>query len=163
MELRGKLLPPGPPKTKAGRRTVKLPGSVAEELSSHIARSDAQEDDYIFRAPAGGALRKTFRRRFWLPAVHDAGLEPLRFHDLRHTAIALWIAVGADPKRIAARAGHTSVSVVLDRYEHLFPEGEEQLVDRLEMVFRAVPTPKQIEHPIPKQLPPARSRIGPGV
>lgn len=120
-------------------------------ISAHISHSGCRERDLIFRAPAGGPLRKTFRQRFWLPAVREAGLEPLRFHDLRHTAIALWIAVGADPKRIAARAGHTSVSVVLDRYGHLFPEGEEQLEDRLDVVFRAASTPKRIE-PVPKRL-----------
>ncbi len=31
----------------------------------------------------------------------------LRMHDLRHSAVALWIAAGASPNEIAARAGHT--------------------------------------------------------
>jgi integrase len=53
-------------------------------------------------------------------------------HDLRHTAVALWIAAGANPKQIAARAGHTSVSVVLDRYGHLLPRHDDQLMDALE-------------------------------
>jgi integrase len=42
----------------------------------------------------------------------------LRIHDLRHTAVALWIAVGATPKEATVRAGHTSVSFTLDRYGH---------------------------------------------
>ena len=45
----------------------------------------------------------------------------LRPHDLRHTAVAFWIAAGASPKEIATRAGHTSVVTVLDRYGHLLP------------------------------------------
>jgi integrase len=45
-----------------------------------------------------------------------AGLDGLRIHDLRHTAVALWIAAGANPKEVAARAGHASVSFTLDRY-----------------------------------------------
>jgi hypothetical protein len=44
----------------------------------------------------------------WLPAVSAAGLAPLRPHDLRHTAVALWIAAGASPKEVSVRAGHTS-------------------------------------------------------
>jgi integrase len=60
----------------------------------------------------------------------------VRFHDLRHTAIALWIAAGASPKQIAAWAGHTSTSVVLDRYGHLFPEADEKLVEALEQTFQ---------------------------
>ena len=41
--------------------------------------------------------------------------------------------VAADnPKQIAARAGHTSVSVVLDRYGHLYPDHDISLIDTLE-------------------------------
>lgn len=158
VELNGRLLPPGPPKTKAGKRTVKLPRSVADELSAHIGHYDIEENGLVFQSPGGGPLRKTFRQRFWLPAVRSAGVEPLRIHDLRHTAIAFWIAVGADPKRIAARAGHTSVSVVLDRYGHLFPEGEEKLAERLDVVYKAASTPKGALPAVRKQLPQAGSR-----
>jgi integrase len=63
-----------------------------------------------------------FRQRFWLPAIKAAGLDGLRIHDLRHTAVALWIAAGANPKEVAARAGHASVCFTLDRYGHLYPE-----------------------------------------
>jgi len=56
------------------------------------------------------------------PATRKAGLDGLRIHDLRHTAVALWIAAGTGPKEVATRAGHTSVSFTLDRYGHLYPE-----------------------------------------
>ncbi len=61
------------------------------------------------------------------PATRAAGLDGLRFHDLRHTAVALWIAAGANPKEVAARAGHASVSFTLDRYRHLYPEADAAL------------------------------------
>ena len=77
----------------------------------------------VFTAPKGGLLRViAFRARIWRPATRTAGLDGLRIHDLRHTAVALWIAAGANPKEVAARAGHTSVSFTLDRYGHLYPE-----------------------------------------
>ena len=57
-----------------------------------------------------------WRQRFWGPAVRDAGVAHLRPRDLRHTAVALWMAAGAKPKEVAARARHTSVSFTLDRY-----------------------------------------------
>ena len=47
-----------------------------------------------------------------------AGLQGLRIHDLRHNAVALWIAAGATPKEVTVRAGHASVSFTLDRYGH---------------------------------------------
>jgi integrase len=69
------------------------------------------------------------------PATRAAGLDGLRIHDLRHTAVALWIAAGASPKEVAARAGHTSVSFTLDRYGHLYPEADEALRSRLDALF----------------------------
>jgi integrase len=71
-------------------------------------------------------------RRFWVPATKAAGLQGLRIHDLRHAAVALWIAAGATPKEVAVRAGHTSVSFTLDRSGHLYPEADTTLRDRLE-------------------------------
>jgi hypothetical protein len=50
------------------------------------------------------------RARVWRPETRKAELDGLRIHDLRHTAVALWIAAGAGPKEVATRAGHTSVS-----------------------------------------------------
>jgi hypothetical protein len=53
-------------------------------------------------------------------------------YDLRHTAVALWIAAGATPKEIATRAGHSSVVTVLDRYGHLLPGSEERVNEALD-------------------------------
>jgi len=122
----------GPPKTKAAVRTVGLPAFVADELAQ-IASQPLDRDALVFQSAEGYAVRPgLLRRRYWTPAVEEAGLTPLRIHDLRHTAISLWIAAGANPKQIAVRAGHTSVSVVLDRYGHLFPQHEDALLQALE-------------------------------
>lgn len=79
-----------------------------------------------------GALRaNAWRARAWRPAVEAPSIGAQRIHDLRHTAVSLWIAAGASPKQIAASAGHRSVSVVLDRYGHLFPGHESAVLDQL--------------------------------
>jgi integrase len=107
----------GPPKTKAGHRSVPIPRVVVHALQEHTAGLDS--NDLVFRAPEGGPVRASgFRRRVWAPAVKAAGLEPFRIHDLRHTAVSFWMAAAASPNEIARRAGHTSVAVVLDRYGH---------------------------------------------
>jgi integrase len=127
----------GPPKTRASRRTVGLPRAVVEELAAHLA-TPAPPDAFVFTAPKGGPLRViAFRARIWRPATNSAGLDGLRIHDLRHTAVALWIAAGANPKEVAARAGHTSVSFTLDRYGHLYPESDAALRDRLDAIYSA--------------------------
>jgi integrase len=125
----------GPPKTRAGRRRVPLPRFVVDTLADHVGGLAPKE--LVFPAPRGGPVRASlFRRRVWHPAVASSGLAPLRIHDLRHTAVALWIAAGASPKEIAARAGHTSVATVLDRYGHLYAGHETAVVDALDAMAR---------------------------
>ena len=123
----------GPPKTRAGRRTVPMPKVVADALEAHVLSSGLETDDLVFAGERGGALRgSAFRRRVWQPAVKKAGLTPLRPHDLRHTAVAFWIHAGAQPLEVARRAGHTSVVTVLDRYGHLLPRDDDPLTDALD-------------------------------
>jgi hypothetical protein len=125
----------GPPKTRAGHRTIPLPRVAAGPLAEHLAAYGRKPDDLVFTAPEGGPVQlNVWRRRFWAPAVRGAGLAHLRPHDLRHTAVALWIAAGANPKEAATRAGHTSVSFTLDRYGHLFPGSEQRLNDALDLL-----------------------------
>lgn len=107
----------GPPKTKAGRRSVPLPKVALVALEEHMRRERLGPNDLVFTAPEGGPVRlATWRRRVWAPAIAKAGLTPLRTHDLRPTAVALWIEAGASHKEIAARGGHASVVTILDRY-----------------------------------------------
>jgi integrase len=137
VDVEGRLVL-GPPKTKAGHRTIGLPRVAADALATHLTSCAVSPDDFVFPAPDGGPVRLTnWRRRFWLSAVRSAGLEPLRPHDLRHTAVALWIAAGANPKEIATRAGHSSVQTVLDRYEHLLPGSEDRLNNALDALAAA--------------------------
>jgi hypothetical protein len=42
------------------------------------------------------------------------------------------MAVGTNPKEVAARAGHTSVSFTLDCYGHLLPGSEQRLNDAID-------------------------------
>ena len=56
-------------------------------------------------------------------------------HDLRHTAVARWIATGVNPKQVSTRAGHTSVSFTFDRCGHLFEDADETLGGLLDAVY----------------------------
>ena len=47
------------------------------------------------------------------------------------------MAAGANPKEVAARAGHTSISFTLDRYGHLYPESDAALRERLDAIYSA--------------------------
>ena len=130
----------GPPKTKAGRRRVPLPATVADELADLVA--GLHRDDLVVEAPRGGYVRlASWRSRDWRPATAAIGRGELRIHDMRHTAVSLWIAAGADAKRVATWAGHASVVSVFDRYGHLFPAGDDQVAAALDELRSVAPAP----------------------
>lgn len=132
VEVSGHGMIEGGPKTKAGRRTVPLPLHVAGELERHRARFPS--DPLVFTGPDGGQLRaNNLRRREWADAVRLAGLDPApTFHDMRHTAVSLWVASGASDLEIAKFAGHRSSFFTKDRYAHLFREAGTALAQRLD-------------------------------
>ncbi|MGH8904511.1 MAG: hypothetical protein ACRDYA_23220 [Egibacteraceae bacterium] len=81
----------------------------------------------------GGPLRRSnFRHKVWLPAVRALGFDGLRIHDLRHTAVALWIVAGANLLEVKRRAGHERSSFRMGRYGHLFLNADEDLARRLD-------------------------------
>lgn len=69
---------------------------------------------------------------------HPRFVEPwLRLRNRKSRRAALSIAAGAHPKLIAARLGHSTIQITLDRYGHLFPSVEEALAVALDAVFTA--------------------------
>jgi integrase len=129
----------GPPKN--GRvRSVSLPGFLVEQVAAHLAARPHEPDNFIFSAENGGPFRHSnFYGRAFKPAVSQAlpeHLHGLRFHDLRHTCAALLIAQGTHPKAISDRLGHSSISVTMDIYGHLFPEQDEKMAAGLDAVYQ---------------------------
>ena len=118
------------------RLAIVEPGLVNLELSRAVARHGLFYARYFRRAVAGYTDRKGKKH----PGALPAHLHGLRFHDLRHTCAALSIAAGAHPKLIAARLGHSTVQITLDRYGHLFPSVEEALAEALDAAFTAAET-----------------------
>lgn len=111
----------------------------------------ATTDRLVFTAPSGAQIRaNNLRRRAWASAVRLAQLDPApTFHDMRHTAVSLWIAAGATDLEVAMWAGHRSVSFTKDRYAHLFPEHGAALADRLDaFIAAATPTPAASTSPL---------------
>jgi integrase len=133
-EVHGKL-ELGPTKTYA-RRTVRLPRFLVDMLGEHQAITGP--DGLVFRDSHGAPIRHSnFYRRVFRPAAARAGLpDELRFHDLRHTCVALLVAQGAHPLAIKDRLGHSSITVTIDQYGHLMPAIDEALADGLEATFQ---------------------------
>jgi integrase len=54
----------------------------------------------------------------WRRAVKAAGIDDLRFHDLRHEAVSRLFELGLNPMEVAAISGHKTLQM-LKRYTHL--------------------------------------------
>jgi integrase len=83
-------------------------------------------DGRLFRGARGSPLSESLHGRIWHQA-HAAAIpgqagtrRARRPYDLRHAALSLWLAAGAPPAEVAARAGH-SVRVLLAVYAHCIP------------------------------------------
>ena len=108
-EVHGKLIY-GEPKSDAGRRTLTMPAELVPIVAAHLKRrgiTAADADALVFVSPTGGPVRPTnWRERRWIPATKAAGLDGLRFHDLRKAAATAMVTSGVDVRTAQARLGH---------------------------------------------------------
>ena len=101
----------GPPKTTAGRRRIGCPGWPSRRCRNIWQTGRSSRTASSSRSPTVAHCgQRASGPECGARRPGPLGLEGLRIHDLRHTAVALWIAAGAGPKDVATRAGHTSVS-----------------------------------------------------
>ncbi len=107
------------PKSKAGRRTVLMPGYLVAAFEAHLDTYVAADPEaMVFTGPKGGWMRRAnFAPKF--RAAADAVGLPKEFvqHDLRHTQMTLAAWSGAPLADLMARLGHSSVRAAL-RYMH---------------------------------------------
>lgn len=131
----------GPPKTRAGRRSVSIPSPIIPALEHHLSvYVDSQPDALVFLSPRGHPLRRTKFRSQWVKARAAAGVtDTLHFHDLRGSG-ATWAAhAGATVAELMARLGHESPNMAM-RYQHATAEREKALAEKLGQLFFAAST-----------------------
>ena len=88
--------------------------------------------------PRGSRINiDNWRVRTFRPAAERAGLGDLHPHDLRHTAVSLAIAAGADVKVVQRMVGHKTAKMTLDRYGHLWDGALDLVAERLDAVVQA--------------------------
>jgi integrase len=79
---------------------------------------------WVFDNGSGERLHvESFRHRFER-AMQDAGVPRLTPHGLRHTGATALARAGVSPKTLAARLGHSSVSVTFDLNAHALVEDQ---------------------------------------
>jgi integrase len=109
------------PKSRAGRRRV----PIARLLRPHLEAA-------LARRPTGLVFGRTHQQPFAPRTLNRradrawkaARLNPIGFHECRHTFASLMIAAGVNTKALQTFMGHASITVTLDLYGHLMPGAE---------------------------------------
>ena len=133
------------PKSECSRRRLDLSPSLALFLRQY--RTERQvgclllvkplsEDDLVFsninNVPTDpGTLTHNFAR-----IARRAGLQGVRFHDLRHTFATLMLLAGVHPKIVSEMLGHSSVAFTLDVYSHVVGGWQKAAMKRLDEVLK---------------------------
>ena len=134
------------PKSEAGRRVVNLPRFVIDslleyrkhQLTLRVRSSRWQDKDLVFSTASGGYVAPQYVYDALKALLKEAGLPDMRFHDLRHSAISIWLAMGINPKVIQELAGHSDIRITMNVYGHVFPGMHGQAMDDFDRKFRAV-------------------------
>ena len=112
IKARGPTL--GPPKSVAAHRIVTIPPSTAELRAQHFSLYTADDpDSLLFTSLRGAPLLNTYFAPHWRRAASAAGLDGVRFHDLRHLAGTTAASAGASLREIMVRMGHASAEASL--------------------------------------------------
>jgi integrase len=129
-----------PPKSKHGRRKVRISRALAAKLRAHMADVlDRSDDAWVFVSQIGGPLdADNLRKRLIKPLMRKIGAPWAAWHTLRHTYASLQIARGANVVQLSRALGHHSASFTLDTYIHLL-DGED--VDALDLADEVAAEP----------------------
>jgi integrase len=128
--VRGERSPDGKSELSA-RRSVPMASRLARELELWSRRAAyAGDDELVFAHPQKGTPldRSKVTKRF-KAACKDAGVRPVRFHDLRHTFATQLAASSVPVRTIQEFLGHAD-SKTTQIYSHYAPSHHEvQMVD----------------------------------
>ena len=122
------------PKTPATKRTIDLSSETVKVLEGQKARLEREravmarhpkpdkwiEEDLVFPNARGRALDSSTLSHAFRKLCKEAGVRPIRIHDLRHTHASLLAFHGVPAKVISDRLGHTNVGFTLRVYTHLY-------------------------------------------
>ena len=128
------------PKTEKSRRSVILPLITVGLLKQHRmsqqqAKSEAgeywQANDLVFCTALGTPLNPNKVIERFETVLKRAGLPHIRFHDLRHSAATMLLAMGVHPKVVQELLGHNQISMTMDIYSHVLPTMQREAMGKM--------------------------------
>lgn len=118
------------PKTKTSIRTISIP-QVAVDL---LKQEHAKHPDNLNMFPSpmtGGMYHPDSIVNLHKKILKDAGLDYVRFHDLRHTFATTALQNGVDIKTVSSMLGHSSAGFTLNTYTHATSKAQEEAAETM--------------------------------
>lgn len=135
------------PKTTQSKQIAHLPAVATDALRQHRTRQLEQRlaagvvwenFDLVFNTGRGHPIDgNNLRTRSFSRLLERAGLPPMRFHGLRHTAATLPMAEGVNIKAAFEMLGHADITTTLRIYSHVLPHQQNAAAGAMDRLFRA--------------------------
>ena len=118
------------PKTENSVRLVSIPQAAVDLL---IQEHDKHSDNpYMFPSPVTGEMYYPDSVvNLHKKILKDAGLEHIRFHDLRHTFATMALQNGVDIKTVSSMLGHYDAGFTLRTYTHATRQKQDEAAETM--------------------------------
>jgi integrase len=131
-------------KTDRSRRALIMPivledalrrWQVTQNLERHVAGSLWHRSDFVFTTTFGTPQDQSDVNRSFHKLLSRAGLQRIRFHDLRHSCASLLLAQGMSPRVVMETLGHSRIALTMDIYSHVLPALKRDAADAMDRVL----------------------------
>lgn len=113
-----------PPKAGSAR-TFYVSGELVELLSKHVRDFGIWgEDEWVFGV--GVMLNRNSAGHLWRQTRGRVGMEGFTLHSLRHFYASGLIAAGCDVVTVQHALGHSTPTITLNTYSHIWPKAEDR-------------------------------------
>lgn len=113
------------PKYESGR-TIHLPDELVKMLAHHVETVGTLGPENWLFSWSGNVINRNSAGNQWRRLRTKVGMDEFTLHDLRHFFASGLIADGCDVVTVQHALGHSSPSITLNTYSHLWPKAEER-------------------------------------
>lgn len=120
------------PKSKCSFRKIPLP----DALIDYIQENYPDQHGYVLTSSEDKYLEpRTMQKHFRL-IQQKCGLDPVKFHSLRHTFATRCVELDFDIKSLSEILGHATVNITLNRYVHPSMELKQQNMQKMSALMK---------------------------